>query len=291
MKKKNRRSDYKREALNIRLLLLAAAAVGVLILAVWGPERLTGYRDEKLWNRVTVETVEGENEGYRYLLGANDKLYILSKCLNSQGDPESENSIPVYSNYSEESGVNYEELTGAYAFVVNRQGPLEKEITETEVYEICNREISQLREKGILPDAVKEINAASYNAVLYSAIDVLEPRNNMSVWKVSLSTGKQNADKSGRLLDAYIDGDTGKIYEFYVRIQTDWEHIEADEVMTAWAEYIGLSGQEEYDTDNPLLENTPYYKKYRFGSTDGKSTIVTLGFYEGINEFFLKVAR
>ncbi|MCM1569258.1 MAG: hypothetical protein NC081_07400 [Roseburia sp.] len=288
MERNNKRDGYKRIWIKVRLLLLISASLVVLVLAMWGPEYLTDYRDKMRLNQVTVEAVEGENEGYRYLLGANDKLYILSKCLNSQSQPGSEISMLTKTDSSE---VNYEELTGAYAFVVNRQGPSGKEITEAEIYEICNREISQLREKGILPDTVKEVTATAYSAVLYSAIDVLEPRNNMSVWKVSLSTDKQNADKSGRLLDAYIDGETGKIYEFYVRIKTDWEQMKPDEVMTAWADYMGLLGMEEYESDNPLLENTPYYKKYRFEGPDGRGTVVTLGFYEGIKEFFLKVAR
>ena len=50
-----------------------------------------------------------------------------------------------------------------------------------------------------LPEAVREVNASSYLAVLYSAIDVLEPQNNMPVWRVSLSTKQQNTNKANRL--------------------------------------------------------------------------------------------
>lgn len=269
--------------------LILLLALWVLAVAIWGPEKLSQYRDKSGLNQITMETVEAENEGYRYSLNSNEKLYILAKCLNNQVLPESEMSAKT--NVDNE-GVEYEELTGTYAFVVNHRGPSEKEITDKEIYEICNREMEQLKELGILPKTVKEVNASSYSAVLYSAIDVLEPRNNLSVWKVSLSTSQQNADKSNRLLDAYIDADTGKIYEFYARTEyKEWTDIKPDEMIDRWSEYMGLTGREEYEDVNPLLENTPYFEKYRFAGVDGENTVVTIGFYEGINELFLKITK
>lgn len=269
-------------------VIMLIAAVLVLAFALWGPEALASYWDNKTLNQVTVEAVESSGEGYRYTMSSNEKLYILAKCLNSQSQSGSERSGQL--NQAADS-VNYEELTGTYAFVVNRQGPSEKEITEADIIQVCNEELQKLKDQGILPDEVKEVTAGSYTAVLYSAIDVLEPRNNVSVWKVRLSTGKQNADKSGRLLDAYIDADTGKFYEFYVRTNTTWSDLEPDQIAASWAEYMELSAPEQYESENPLLENTPYFAKYRFtGPSDG-STVVTVGFYEGINELYLKISK
>lgn len=263
-------------------------AMVVLAAAIWGPEKLSRYKDKSTLYQITVEEVEDESAGYRYTMNSNEKLYILAKCLNNQVIPESELSAKINS----EQGVEYEELTGTYAFVVNHRGPSEKEITDKEIYEICNQQLKQLKELGILPDTVKEVKAASYSAVLYSAIDVLEPRNNLSVWKVSLSTSQQNADKSNRLLDAYIDADTGKIYEFYVRTEiSSWNDIKPDEMIALWSEYMGLTVWEDYEDVNPLLENTPYYEKYKFAGVDEENTVVTIGFYEGINELFLKITK
>lgn len=268
--------------------ILLIFALFVLAVAIWGPEKLSVYKDRTTLNQITVETVEDENEGYRYTLSSNEKLYILAKCLNNQVVPESELSAKTGSS----DNVEYEELTGTYAFVVNHRGPSEKEITDKEIYEICNHELEQLKQLGVLPDTVKKIKASSYSAVLYSAIDVLEPRNNLSVWKVSLSTSQQNADKSNRILDAYIDADSGKIYEFYVRTEIDsWNDIEPEKIIESWSDYMGLDGREEYDDVNPLLENTPYYQKYKFAGADGQKTVVTIGFYEGINELFLKITK
>ena len=182
-------------------------------------------------------------------------------------------------------------MTGTYAFVENRQQPGEGQIQEEAVYEACNREIQTLKEQGILPGEVKEVSEDSYEAVICSAIDVLEPRNNLSVWKLSLSTDVRNADKSNRFLDIYLDADTGKIYEFYVRTGLQWEDINTDAMIGRYAEYLELTGLEKYEDQNPLLETTPYFAKYTFPGEEEDSTTVTIGYYEGIRELFLKVGR
>lgn len=273
----------KKSTLNFALLILT---VLVVVLSIWGPEALTVYKDKGVLNQIQAQEEETGGEGYRYRLSSNEKLYILSQCLNSQTLPESEKSA-----LTRETEVEYQELTGTYAFVVNHKGPSGQEITDEEIYATANEGIETLKELGILPDAIREVQAASYEATLYSAIDVPEPRNNVAVWKVSLLGSLQNANKENRMIDAYIDADDGKIYEFYVRSQLSWEDIDTDELIEKWSSYMGLSAPEEYETDNPLLETTPYYKKYAFSGVGGERTIVTIGFYDGINELFLKISK
>lgn len=270
---------------NIGLILFT---ILVFAVSVWGPEKMSEYNDRNSLNQIEAELIEEENEGYRYTMSNNEKLYILAKCLNSQKLPESELSTMTKLEAMENS---YDELTGSYAFVVNRQGPSEKEINKQQIYDICNQQLEALKEQGVIPENVKKIKANAYNAVLYSAIDILEPRNNLSVWKVSLFTSQQTADKSNRLLDAYIDADTGKIYEFYVRTDQTWDEINVDDIMDKWSSYVGLENMEAYEDTNPLMENTPYFKKYRFPGAEEQNTVVTVGFYEGINELFLKISK
>lgn len=275
----------KKTAVNISFL----AFVGLIMaLSIWGPEALAGYKDGTILNKVHSEDVETGGEGYRYTLNSNERLYILSQCLNSQILPESEQNAFTK---TDASNVDYQDLEGTYAFVVNHRGPSGKEITDAQIYETCNREIKALKELGIVPESIKEIDAASYTAVLYSAIDVLEPRNNVAVWKLSLSTGRNNANKENRLIDAYIDADSGKIYEFYVRTAAAWEDIDTDEIIDKWTGYMGLRSSKPYESENPLLETTPYFKKYVFDGMNGDRTIATVGFYEGINEIFLKISK
>ena len=264
-----------------------AVAVVVILAALWGPEWIAAKRDERLLNSITTEAVEGA-EGYRYRMSSYQKLYLFGRCLSSQTLPESE--LRFLTRVDSEAG-NYGEMTGTYAFVENRQQPGEGQIQEEAVYEACNREIQTLKEQGILPGEVKEVSEDSYEAVICSAIDVLEPRNNLSVWKISMSTDVRNADKSNRFLDIYLDADTGKIYEFYVRTGQQWDDIDTDAMIDRYAEYLELTGLEKNEDQNPLLETTPYFAKYTFPGEEEGSTTVTIGYYEGIRELFLKVGR
>ena len=88
-----------------------------------------------------------------------------------------------------------------------------------------------------------------------------------------------------------LDADTGKIYEFYVRTGLQWEDINTDAMIGRYAEYLELTGLEKYEDQNPLLETTPYFAKYTFPGEEEDSTTVTIGYYEGIRELFLKVGR
>jgi hypothetical protein len=275
----------KKSAVNGTLFVIALL---IMALSIWGPENLSEYKDGRVLDRIQTQTSETEKEGYRYTLGSNEKLYILSQCLNSQSLPESEQNALTR---VEDESAEYQEVAGTYAFVVNHRGPAEKEITEEEIFSACNEMLKDLKDLGILPDTVREVAGADYEATLYSAIDVLEPRNNVAVWKMSLSNSKRNADKSNRLIDAYLDADDGRLYEFYVRTQQKWEEINADEIIEKWSGYMGLDAPAPYETDNPLLEATPYYKKYVFEGMGDERTIVTVGFYDGINELFLKISK
>lgn len=272
--------------IGLLLLPLAALTAG---LAVWGPETLAKYRDNGILNQIKTEEADMGTEGYRYSLNNNEKIYILSKCLNNQIQPESDqNAIARADSMS----LDYQDLTGTYAMVVNRKDPTGQEIPQSKGIELCNAGIQELKALGILPGSVQELGQQSYSAAMYSAIDVPEPRNNVLVWKINLDTGIRNANKQNRVLDAYVDADTGKVYEFYVRTEISrWEDVDADGMIAAWAEYMGIGAPEEYEDTNPLSETTPYFKKYVLAGMEGDSTIVTIGFYEGINELYLKISR
>ena len=243
-----------------------------VVLSIWGPEALARYQDKGLLNEIHVEEVEAAGKGYSYKLNVNEKLYILSRCLDTQAMSESEQN------------------EGSYAFVANYRSPSDEEINDKQIYETCNAAMEVLKEAGILPEEVREVVPSSYDAILYSAIDILEPRNNIAVWKLTLSNSQKNANKENRLMDAYIGAEDGKLYEFYVRTPLLWEDIDTDKVIEEWSNYMGLGTPQPYESDNPLLETTPYFKKYVFPGMGDTRTIVTVGFYEGINELFLKIS-
>lgn len=273
----------KKTFLNLSFLLFTFLC---LILSIWGPELFAKHQDKAILDEVWTQPVDIIGEGYRYTLNINEKLYILSQGLNSQVFPESEQSAMTQ---NEED--SYQGLTGNYAFIVNHMGPSDKEITDEQIYEICNKGIAALKELGVLPAAVKEVDAETYDAILYSAIDVLEPRNNVVVWKISLANSQKNANKDNRLIDAYIDADTGKLYEFYVRTPLLWEDIDPEQMIRKWSTYLELQEPVPYETVNPLMEITPFFKKYEFAGMGEEKTIATLGFFEGINELFIKISQ
>jgi len=69
----------KKQTINIVLLL---AAVLIMSASIWGPELLADYKDRTVLDKITAQISETEGAGYRYALSANEKLFILSKCLN-----------------------------------------------------------------------------------------------------------------------------------------------------------------------------------------------------------------
>lgn len=267
-------------------ILILLAAVLVVALAVWGPEALARYRDKGVLNQIQSRETERGTQGYRYSLSGNEKVYILSKCLDSQVQPESDQNA-LFRVKAEN-----QDVTGTYAFVANKKDASGQDVSEADGIELCNQGIRELKKLGILPEEVEELQEDSYQAVLYSAIDVPEPRNSVLVWKVNLNASAQIADREHCLLDAYADADTGKVYEFYVRTGfSSWEEVDVDRLAAAWAEYMGLEEPREYVNANPLSENTPYFKKYSFAGMEDDNTIVTIGFYEGVNELYLKISK
>lgn len=276
---------WKRKWGKISLLLLPVAAL-IVAAAVWGPEALARYRDKGVLNQIQEQENGIGTEGYRYSLGGNEKVYILSKCLSGQILPESDQ------NAMTRNGLNDQELTGTYAFVANRKDASGQEVSESAGIGLGNQGIRELKELGILPGEIEELTEGLYSAVMYSAIDVPNPQNNVLVWKISLTGAAKDADRRNRLLDAYIDVDTGKVYEFYVRTDiASWEEVDADGIAAAWAEYMELEPPQEYENANPLSENTPYFRKYIFAGTEEDNTVMTIGFYEGISELYLKISR
>ena len=90
--------------------VLFAVVVLIMALSIWGPEALAKYKDRAILDETHEQTVESASEGYRYTLNSNEKLYILSRCLNSQSLPESEQNALTR---KEAENVDFPDLEGA----------------------------------------------------------------------------------------------------------------------------------------------------------------------------------
>lgn len=276
-------------------LILPVSTVLVMCLSIAGPELFARYRDKAILGQIHTKVVQADGEGYRYTLSPGEKLYILSESLDSQTLPESgqyaltrEGAWTEGAQGEPAEGSGY--VDGTYAFVVNHNGPSGKEITDRQIYESCNQGLAALKEMGVLPDTVRDVDSETYDAALYTAIDVLEPRNNVAVWKLDLSNIQRNTDRENRVMNAYIDADDGKIYEIYARTPLTWEEMDPDRMVEEWSRYMGLEPPTPYETENPLVEATPYFRKYVCSGVGDEKTTVTVGFYEGINELFIRIS-
>lgn len=264
---------------------LCIVFVLVMALSIWGPELITRYGDQKILNRIETSPIEEENEGYRYTLEIGEKLYIFSMALKESSFPESEQSAAIRNNFTQAK--SFPENS---TYVSSSIGNAQTQIPKKEAIETCNQSLESLKEAGLLPEEVKPLEEETYEATLCSAIDVLEPRNNVAVWQIGLAAGKQNTDKKNRILDLYMDADTGLVYAFYVRTTEDWEELDPDEMAQSYCSYLGLSNLEPCQTEDPLKETATSYRQYLYEGSNDKNVTVTIGFYEGIRELFLKVS-
>ena len=85
--KKIKKLKKEKQIINI---VLPIGAVLAILLSIWGPEALAAYADKNVLDNIKIEEEATEAEGYRYSLSSNEKLFILSECLNSQTLPGSE---------------------------------------------------------------------------------------------------------------------------------------------------------------------------------------------------------
>ncbi len=267
---------------NIFFLVSVIVAVGV---SIWGPEALSDYRDRSLLGTIHEQQVESGEEGYRYQLSPAEKLYVLSRALESQAAAESEWGLKGQGQetWQQESG-------GSYAFVVNHRG-LSEDVSYEEMNEAVNQALSDLKEAGILPESVQRVEPELYEAELYSAIDVREPRNSATVWRLTLSQSQRGLLKENRLMEAYMDADDGKIYEFYARTERKWEDMDPDTLVSSWCQYLGLPKPRAFESSGILSEATPFFRKYVVQGNGEERTIVTVGFYEGIQEIFIRITQ
>lgn len=271
----------KRNYIYVCAALLMAA---VIVLSILGPSIISIYNDTTLLENVIMEPLDNSTVGYRYSLNANERLFILSAALESQNLPQSSYAL---SAKGLNSNTNLQNPEASYAFVKNYRGPSHNELTLDDILNTCSKELAALCDLNIIPAFDYKIMEGN-EIVLYSALDILEPQKKVSIWQMNFVPNRQS-NLENTLLDACIDAETGKLYEFSIRIQKDWEDLNPDEMMEAWCSYLNLGNFENYEPKNPPMESTPYYKKYMIEGMGTEKIMVTIGFYKGINELFFKV--
>lgn len=90
----------------LRNILVVFGTLFILILSIWGPEKLASYRDKNTLGQIISEPIEMASEGYKYSLSNNEKLFILAECLSNQVLPETE----ISEKTQVKNDVDYDEL-------------------------------------------------------------------------------------------------------------------------------------------------------------------------------------
>jgi hypothetical protein len=257
------------------------AVCGIIAMIVLIPQ-ITRHYDSAMLGNIFLEEKGAGVEGYKYNLSMDEKLYLLSNALNNRILPQSDYFAAIRLQES-----IYNTQTQSYAFQpVNKDSEFNSS-TRNSALNALKAELALLSEKGILPKIDFDPTAELYEATLFSAIDILEPKKNLTVWQIDFSGAIINEG----LVECIIDAQNHKLYSVSLRAAERWDYYDADEVIRLWAKYLGISAPEPYMPSNTLAEDATYYQKYAINTVEGDKTIVTVGYYEGIQEFFIKITR
>ena len=256
----------------------------VVIVSIFGPKALSIYSDRKILNDVITENTD--IEGYKYSLTTNEKLYILSNAI--------ENRVLIQSDLSASTKLrsNLEKTQNqAYALIANFNDALVNDDAKKKTIENLKKEFLVLQKESIIPQFAFDSEFKSYDIRLFTALDFLRPEKTVDVWQIETNSGTFYSNGYKIFISAYVDFETGKLYSFSFRSDKDWSFYDPDNIIKKWCEYVNAGTPVNFTPVNPSIEETKFYKKYAIEDDNQDKTIVTIGFYEGINEFFLKISN
>jgi len=266
--------------INFKYFTAGLSVLLTIVTAAFLPAFLSRYYDGTE-SGIIIEEKDTAFEGFKYNLSVNEKLYVLSNALNNRILPQSDYfsaiRLPDNSYYSQTPSYSFQSVYNENDF---------NDETQTAALKALDSELQTLAEKGIIPTF--DFNSDSdYDIGLFAAIDVLEPRKNVTVWQI----GSSNVIISHGFIDCLMDAQTHKIYSIAFRHENSWEQYDVDEIARLWAEYLGANSPEPYEPGSPLAEDSTHHKKFSVTGIEGDKTVITLGYYDGINEFFIKVSH
>ena len=256
----------------------------VVIVSIFGPKALSIYSDRKILNNVIVE--DTDIEGYKYSLTPKEKLYILSNAID--------NKVLIQSDFSASTRLrsNLEKTqTQSYALIANFNNVELNDDTKQKTIENLEKEFSILQKEGIIPQFTFDTNIKSYDIRLFSALDILEPKKTVRVWHIETNSETFSSKRYKSYISCDTDFETGKLYNFSFRSDKDWDFYDPDNIIKKWCEHVGAGTPVNFIPINPSIEETKFYKKYAIEDDNQDKTIITIGFYEGVNEFFLKISN
>ena len=271
-------------------LLLVTAVIALSILM---PAKLARYYDNSMLGVVYKESTAISPESFQYSsLSERERLYIVSMALGNRNILQSDY---VASIREKATRSDRDDTVMTFAYIENTRGPSTDELDAIQATEACKTELTEIIRA--CPDLkenidVTELNLNPCSEQLYSAVYMLDPQKNVPVWQIEYSSAippTVNDNLPFALMEAYVDAETGKLYGFAFRLnQADAENFEPDALAKAWLDRLGITSFEDITDDNPFTEDASLYNKFATDGMDSAKTVFTVGFYEGVNEVFVK---
>ena len=260
----------------------AAAAVAAVILAsVFLPARLSAISDRSLLDTVQKETGDNSPESFGFSLSAPERLYILSKALGSRNILQSDYAASLREKAMRASA---DAGSASYAYVENGYGPAQDEMSAEGAMRSCEAELAAIARDGLGVDGFRISNPCGQT--LYSAVDMLEPRKNVSVWQIEYDGGLPPPGAPFALMEAYVDAGTGKVYGFAFRA-AELADFDAERLARAWLGRLGIAGFTDITENGPLPEAEDRRQKFATDGMDQEKTVFEAGFYAGVNEYYV----
>lgn len=271
-------------------LLLVTA---VIILSILMPSKLARFYDNSMLGVVYKESTAISPESFQYSsLSERERLYIVSMALGNRNILQSDYAASIREKATR-SGRDDTVMT--FAYVKNTRGPSAGELDANQATEACKTELAKIIQA--CPELkenidVTELNLNPCSEQLYSAVYMLDPQKNVPVWQIEYSSAIPptfNDNLPFALMEAYVDAETGKLYGFAFRLgQADADTFESDALAKAWLDRLGITSYEDITEDNPFTEDASLYNKFVTDGMDSAKTVFTVGFYEGVNEVFVR---
>jgi len=263
----------------------------VIALSIFMPARLARFRDNSMMGVVHRENNAISPESFQYSsLSEQERLYIVSMALGNRNILQSDYAASLREK-AIRSGRG--DTVMSFAYVKNNRGAYADELDVNQAVEACKTELAEiigacagLKEIRNVQDLI--LNPCS--GQLYSAVYMLDPQKNVPVWQIEYSTAVPPvSDLPFALMEAYVDAETGKLYGFAFRLkQLEGDNFEPDALAKAWLVRLGITNFEDITDDNPFTENASRYNKFATDGMDSTKTVFTVGFYEGVNEVFVR---
>lgn len=272
------------------VLLLVTAVIALSILM---PAKLARFYDNSMLGVVYKESTAISPESFQYsTLSERERLYIVSMALGNRNILQSDYAASIREKAIRS---DRDDSVMSFAYVENNRGSSADELDADQAAEACRTELTEIIRA--CPDLNENIDVTDLNLnpcseKLYSAVYMLDPQKNVPVWQIEYSSAIPptiNDNLPFALMEAYVDAETGKLYGFAFRLkQVDAEKFKPDALAKAWLDRLSITSLEDITDDNPFTEDASLYKKFATDGMDSTKTVFTVGFYEGVNEVFVR---